>query len=303
MSGPIQPSDSFGDEETLVEVELREGRSASVGAARVVRVLPTKGRRTVGPWCFADLIVPPDFEDPRPLEIGPHPHIGLATVTWLFEGEVLHGDSLGTEQLIRPGQLNLMTAGHGIAHSEEGKTANVSGVQLWLAQPDDRRDGDSRFQHIESLPSLDLDNATARILVGDLGGESSPARIDHPAIGAELALRGGPCSVPVDTAFEIAIVPTDQRVSIGEIVVDPGWVALVPPGTAWIPLDSDGPTTVMLLGGSPLGTKIQMWWNFVARTLDEIEQAWRDWEAGNIDRFGHVPTGLQRVTAPRPHWL
>ena len=132
-------------------IDVREGRSTTVGGVPISRVLPTKGRRTVGPWCFVDLILPPDFDDPHPLEVGPHPHTGLATVTWLLEGEALHTDSLGSEQSIRPGQLNLMSAGNGIAHAELGTTDGIHGVQMWLAQPEATRHGASRFEHIPDL--------------------------------------------------------------------------------------------------------------------------------------------------------
>ena len=152
MSGPVQPLDAAVEQGPLAHIEVREGRSATVGATTVTRILPTKGRRTIGPWCFVDLILPPDFEDPHPLEIGPHPHTGLATVTWLLEGSALHSDSLGTEQPIHPGQLNLMTAGRGIAHAELGTTTGIHGVQMWLAQPEQTRHGASRFQHVPDLP-------------------------------------------------------------------------------------------------------------------------------------------------------
>src|SRR5207247_3440774 len=136
MSGPVEGFAEVTPGLGVSAIEVREGRSTQVGRMGVLRVLPTKGRRTVGPWCFVDLIRPEDVADPPPLEIGPHPHIGLATVTWLFKGSALHSDSLGTEQLIRPGQLNLMTAGHGIAHAELGvETASggIIGAQMWLA--------------------------------------------------------------------------------------------------------------------------------------------------------------------------
>ena len=123
MSGPLRERESGFEDRGIDLIEVKEGRSAEVGGLAITRVLPTKGRRTVGPWCFVDLMNPQDALSPDPMEVGPHPHIGLATVTWLFSGEALHGDSLGTEQLIRPGELNLMTSGHGIAHAELGMAA------------------------------------------------------------------------------------------------------------------------------------------------------------------------------------
>lgn len=130
MSGPIQQPDAECRDELLAQVDAREGRATDVGGLPVARVLPTKGRRTVGAWCFVDLLGPMDAEHPDPMEIGPHPHIGLSTVTWLLEGEALHTDSLGTEQPIRPGQLNLMTAGHGISHAEYAAKPPFRGAQL-----------------------------------------------------------------------------------------------------------------------------------------------------------------------------
>ena len=180
------------------------------------RVLPTKRRRAVGPWCFVDLMTPADLADPPPLEIGPHPHIGLATVTWLFEGSALHGDSLGTEQLIRPGELNLMTSGNGIAHAELGKgddgqgasIGGVMGAQIWVAQPEQTRHGGSEFQHIPELPRLDLKTGEATVLMGTYEGVASPARVDHPMVGLDITLAS---SVEIDTpaVFEFAVIPID----------------------------------------------------------------------------------------------
>ena len=305
MSGPIERRDiPEGDEDLLAAIEVREGRQTTVGGLDIVRVLPTKGRRTVGPWCFVDCMAPPDFDDPAPMEVGPHPHIGLATVTWLFEGEALHGDSLGTEQLIRPGQLNLMTAGRGIAHAEEGTSSRVRGVQMWLAQPDDTRHGESRFEHHEDLPVHDFPTAEAKVILGSFGGTSSTARVDTDLVGVDLDLRAGIVELPADPRFEYAVVPIDHPVKVGEAIVEPGWLGMVPAGLDMIPVESrDTGSKVMVLGGVPLGERIQMWWNFVARTKDELTEAWRDWQDGNTDRFGDVPSGLRRIDAPPPPWL
>ena len=154
MSGPVSTRDvppvGGATDAEPCEVEVTDSRSAAVGALRVRRALPRRARRTVGAWCFADHIGPDQVTDEEGLDIGPHPHIGLHTVTWLLRGEVLHRDSLGTEQVIRPGQLNLMTAGHGVVHSEESAGAyrgELHGVQLWVAQPSATRDGAPDFEH------------------------------------------------------------------------------------------------------------------------------------------------------------
>lgn len=303
MSGPVRPSDVSGIEEPLAAVEVLQGRTASLGGMDIARVLPTKGRRTVGAWCFVDLMIPPESDNPPPLEIGPHPHIGLSTVTWLFEGEALHGDSLGTEQLIRPGQLNLMTAGHGIAHSELGVKGGLRGVQMWIAQPEGTRHGASRFEHHAELPWVDLGTAEAGILVGSLAGATSPVVVDTPLVGAEVRMRAGRVEIPAETSFEYGVVPVDRRVKVGEAIVEPGWLGLVPAGLDVLPLESEGPGTVMVLGGVPLGERIQMWWNFVARTRQELTEAWRAWQAHDTDRFGPVPSQMERIEAPPPPWL
>ena len=196
MSGPLEDAEEVMPGLGISAIEVREGRTAQVGAMSVLRVLPTKRRRTVGPWCFVDLMHPEDVANPPPLEIGPHPHIGLATATWLFSGSAVHSDSLGTEQLIRPGELNLMTAGHGIAHAELGVETpqgigdgGAMGAQMWLALPDATREGASRFEHLADLPVAELPNARARVIAGEVAGEHSPARIDHPSVGLDVSRR------------------------------------------------------------------------------------------------------------------
>jgi quercetin 2,3-dioxygenase len=303
MSGPIQPPDLECQNELLAGVEAREGRTANVGGLDVVRVLPTKGRRTVGAWCFVDLLGPADAEEPDPLEVGPHPHIGLATVTWLLEGEALHSDSLGTEQVIRPGQLNLMTAGHGIAHAELAAQPPFRGVQLWIAQPEGTRHGGSAFEHHEALPEVELGYASGQVLAGTLAEVTSPARTDTPLVGADLALRQGRTVLPTERTFEHAVVPLEGRVKVGPEVIEPGWIALVPTGVTDLPLESEhGGGRLLVLGGEPLGDPVQMWWNFVARDREEITAAYREWR-GRTDRFGAVPSSLERIEAPRPPWL
>jgi hypothetical protein len=303
MSGPVEEKDVASVDEALSGVEVREGRRTSVGGMRISRVLPTKGRRTVGAWCFTDLILPADGLNPDPMEVGPHPHIGLATVTWLLEGEAVHSDSLGSEQPIRPGQLNLMTAGHGIAHAELGAPASLRGVQLWIAQPDGTRHGDPAFEHHPELPTVDLGAAEASVLVGALGDATSPARADTPLVGAELTLRRGVTRVPADASFEYAVVPLDDPIKVGDDIVEHGWLALVPPGAGALPIEAgvDG-VRCMLLGGRPLGEQVVMWWNFVGRSRDEITTAWRAWQDHDDDRFGPVISQLDRIDAPMPPW-
>lgn len=303
MSGPIDERDLTVSNEEEPVVTAREGRHTTVGGLDIVRVLPTKGRRTVGAWCFVDLMAPDDIMEPPPMEVGPHPHIGLSTVTWLFSGEALHSDSLGTEQVIRAGQLNLMTAGHGIAHAELGLKGG-RGVQMWVAQPEETRHGDSSFTHHPELPVWDFGVGEAAVLIGSLGGASSPAAAATPLVGAELTMRAGTVEVPTDRSFEFALVPLDGPMRIAGHVVEPGWIGLVEPGSDTLTIEAgDGGGRAMLLGGEPLGETIQMWWNFVARTKDEITEAWRAWQDHDTGRFAAVPSQLARIDAPRPPWL
>jgi quercetin 2,3-dioxygenase len=303
MSGPIEERDIDVVEEHDRKVDAREGRKATVGGLDIVRVLPTKGRRTVGAWCFVDLMAPDDLMEPPPMEVGPHPHIGLATVTWLLSGEALHSDSLGTEQVIRPGQLNLMNAGHGIAHAELGITGG-RGVQMWVAQPEETRHGASSFEHFDELPLWQFTTGEAAVFIGTLADVTSPATAATPIVGAEFRMGPGTVEVPADRDFEYALVPLDSPMRIEDHVVEPGWIGLVEPGPTALRIDAgDGGGRAMLLGGTPLGEPIQMWWNFVARTKDEITDAWRAWQDHDTDRFATVPSKLDRIDAPRPPWL
>ena len=238
MSGPVhEEASGVGPVQQTDLIEVREGRTADVGGLTVSRVLPTKRRRTVGAWCFVDLMAPGDLEDPKPMEVGPHPHIGLSTVTWLFEGSALHGDSLGTEQLIRPGELNLMTAGHGIAHSELGiqtsglgaRAGDYLGAQMWLAQPEATRHGASRFEHLAELPTHDLGTGQAQVFVGALGSAVSPATTDTAVLGAELTIEGF-VEVEADPRFEYALVPLDRPAKIEDTIIEPGSLGITPVG-------------------------------------------------------------------------
>lgn len=284
-------------------LDLTDGRDASVGALRVRRALPTKGRRTVGAWCFADHMGPAEVTETHGLDVGPHPHIGLQTVTWLVAGEVLHRDSLGSEQVIAPGQLNLMTAGHGVSHSEEATGAYrgpLHGIQLWVAQPEATRHGAPAFEHHAELPRYDLPGATATVLVGRLGDAVSPARRDTDHVGAELAVRDTTV-VPLDRGSEHALVVLDGSVRVGDDVVEPGRLAYLAPGHDELPLTVTEPARVMLLGGAPFGTRPVMWWNFVARSHEEIDAAYESWRTDD-GRFGTVRSALARIDTPPPWW-
>ena len=304
MSGPVEEADTGVLPASGLGVVVRENRTARVGTTDVMRALPTKGRRTIGAWCFVDMMLPGDELNPDPMEIGPHPHIGLHTVTWLLDGEAIHSDSLGTEQPIRPGQLNLMTAGHGIAHAELSAERGVLGLQMWIAQPELTRHGPSAFEHHGELLVVDVGIGTAKVLVGRLGDAESPARADTRLLGAQLDLGNGVFELRADSDFEYGLIPIEGRMKINDHIVEPGFLGILHPGQERLRIEAAGDDTrAMLIGGEPLESRVQMWWNFVARSRDELEQAWRDWDEDNTDRFPVVPSTLDRIEAPRPLWV
>jgi redox-sensitive bicupin YhaK (pirin superfamily) len=284
-------------------VEVRPSREAVVGDTAVRRALPQRGRRTVGAWCFIDHMGPLN-PGATPGGIGPHPHMGLHTVTWLIEGELLHRDSLGSEQTIRPGQLNLMTAGHGVSHAEEPTGhhgGGLHGVQLWVAQPEATRHGRPAFEHHADLPQVALGGgARATVLVGALEDATSPARRDTELIGVELRLAGR-TALPLEPGFEHALVVLEGAVLVEGVAVAPGELAYLGPGPDELVLAATGATRLLLVGGVPFESPVTMWWNFVGRSRDEVAAAGRQWNAGS-DRFGETGSAMGRIPAPAVPW-
>ena len=306
VSGPAGAADQAERPHADGAPEVADARETEVGGMLVRRSLPRPRRRTVGAWCFVDHFGPLAVGPDGGIDIGPHPHTGLQTVTYLLEGEVLHRDSLGSEQVIRPGQLNLMSAGRGVAHAEEpagrlagGKpgSGRLHGVQLWVAQPEATRAADPAFEHHEELPQADLGGATATVLVGELGAASSAARQDSPLLGAALDVRRGGVVVPLARAYEHLVVVLDGTLLLGDRPLRPGQSAHLPPGGDELALAAPDGAQVLLLGGEPFPEPIMMWWNFVGRSRDELREARASWAAGD-DRFGPVATGLSRIPAP-----
>jgi redox-sensitive bicupin YhaK (pirin superfamily) len=287
------------------EVEVIASREAQVAAIRVRRALPTKGRRTVGAWCFVDHMGPMSLDPDHSVDVAPHPHMGLQTVTWLFSGEFLHRDSLGSEQLIRAGQLNLMTSGHGVAHSEENpglRSGELHGMQLWVAQPTSTREGGAGFEHFAELPTLESTTLSASVLVGSFGGVTSPARRDSDHVGVELDFHGGAVTVPMDSTYEYALVVANGSVLVDGVVVEPGALAYLGAGRDEIRFESRGVSRALLIGGVPFDERLFMWWNFVARSQEEISDAWRAWASGD-ERFGRVASPFARIEVSPPPWL
>ncbi len=297
-------------------VELIAPRDVPLGGPRAMtvrRTLPSKQRSLIGPFCFADHYGPDDVAASGGMDVPPHPHTGLQTVTWLFEGEVLHQDSLGSVQAIRPGQLNLMTAGRGISHSEEGTPARfpaqrrLHGVQLWTALPDAARHGPPDFEHVADVPAVDVDGATVRVFMGSMAGASSPARAYSPLVAAQLDVPAGAVvGLPVDPAFEHGVLLDCGDLTVEGTPLEPAWLAYVAPGTDRLVLRAgDAPARAVLLGGEPFGEQVLMWWNFVGRTHEEVVAARAQWQAAvagdpdGVARFGRVP-GYPGAALPAP---
>jgi redox-sensitive bicupin YhaK (pirin superfamily) len=261
----------------------------------VRRLLPNKNRRMVGAWSFLDHYGPDDIKQVGGMWVPPHPHTGLQTVTWLFEGLGLHTDSLGSRQLIRPGQLNVMTAGHGICHAEisppQAPTL-LHGVQLWVVLPDDVRDTTPPgFTHLAELPTYDEDGTSVKVLVGELAGERSPATAYTPLVGAQITLApGAHATVPLERDFEYAVLVVSGAATVAGTEVPRNAMAYLGTGRHGLELatvDGVGEDTVlMLLGGAPFEEDIVMWWNFIGRSHEEIVAQRADW---NGDGIGFVP--------------
>jgi redox-sensitive bicupin YhaK (pirin superfamily) len=281
--------------------ELTGAREAKVGDITVRRFLPLRRRRTVGAWCFVDHYGPMSVDGVAGMQVPPHPHIGLQTVTWLLDGDVLHRDSLGSEQMIRPGQLNLMTAGHGIAHSEEspdGHDPRLHGVQLWLALPDRVRQMAPAFEHHADLPALGLDGFEVTVFAGSLAGAASPATVHSAIVGAEIgARRHARARIPLRPGHEHVIFAALGAATVEGAALVPGTLLYLGTGHESVTLAAAEGSTLFLLGGEPLGEPVLMWWNFVGRTADDIVEAAQDWGRGL--RFGKV-AGPEWAPLPAP---
>ena len=274
-------------------VDVVEARKAAIGdGTEVRRLLPQRTLRTIGAWCFADHYGPDEVSRGPGMQVPPHPHIGLQTVSWLFQGLVLHRDSLGSRQLIRPGELNLMTSGRGIVHSEEsaaGRPPVLHGLQLWIALPGTDRDAGPRFAHHAGLPVVPEGGASVTVVIGEYRGARSPAEVFSPLAGFEVAVPGGEeVSLAVRPDFEHGVIAADGPALVDGALIAPGLLAHLPPGLSRITLapgSGRARARFFVIGGPPFGERLLMWWNFVARTAAEIAQAREDWTAG---RFGGV---------------
>jgi quercetin 2,3-dioxygenase len=278
-------------------LDLLPGKEVLLGeSTRVRRLLPTLGRRLVGAWAFVDHYGPDDIATGAGMQVPPHPHTGLQTVSWLLEGEVHHRDSLGSDVTFGPRELPLMTAGLGIAHSEQSPVAHpalLHGVQLWVVLPEAVRDMPPVFEHYGSLPGFTSDGLTATVLVGELGGARSPASAHTPLMGADLELApGADVEIPLEPGFEYGVLASSGAAEVEGAPLTTGAMLYLGTGRRTLRLrggaTADGrPTRLMLLGGEPFEEHIVMWWNFVGRSGEEIADYAEQWNAES-NRFGAV---------------
>jgi redox-sensitive bicupin YhaK (pirin superfamily) len=258
-------------------------------AMRVRRTLPQRDRSLVGAWCFADHYGPDPVSETGGMVVPPHPHTGLQTVSWLFTGEVEHRDSAGHHALVRPGELNLMTGGHGVSHSEVSTPATtvLHGVQLWVALPDHARDQPARFDHYVP-PVVHGDGWEARVFLGSALGQSSPVETATPLLGAELLLdAGGTVTLDVDASYEHGLLLDAGSVVVEGQQVKPAELLYVEPGRTSVTVGALETSRLLVLGGPPFGEQIVMWWNFIGRSHDEVAAYRQEWQA-QITRGGEV---------------
>ncbi|WP_459250289.1 pirin family protein [Streptomyces youssoufiensis] len=271
-------------------------------STEVRRLLPSMGRRMVGAWCFVDHYGPDDIEREPGMQVPPHPHIGLQTVSWLHDGEVLHRDSLGSEQVLRPRELGLMTSGRAIAHAEQSPREHAKllhGAQLWVALPDAHRHTAPSWEHHAELPQVSGGGGlSATVILGDLDGARSPGTTFTPLMGADITLAAGTDTrLPLQPDFEYAALTMSGEAEVDGVRLAPGSLLYLGCGRRELPLRATVDSAFMLLGGEPFEERIVMWWNFVGRTHEDIAQAREDWASGT--RFGEV-SSYEGAPLPAP---
>lgn len=278
---------------TGAAVQIIEPRLVPLGGPRAMtvrRTLPQRARSLIGAWCFLDHYGPDDVGETGGMLVPPHPHTGLQTVSWLFEGEIEHRDSTGAHAMVRPGELNLMTAGRGIQHSEvsTADTRMLHGAQLWTVLPDDARFMQPFFEHTEP-EAVRFAEATVRVFVGELPGVGEPAeaRIFSPLVAAQLDLpAGASIDLPVDPSFEHGLLVDTGTAILHDTAVEEHHLAYLAPGQTALRITAAGgvPLRGLLIGGTPFAERIVMWWNFIGRDHDEIVQYRTEWQAERIER-------------------
>lgn len=267
-------------------------RDAMLGEGMPIRrALPARQKRLIGAWCFLDHVGPATLESPANFFVGPHPHIGLQTFTWMIKGETSHIDSLGYHQIIRPGEINLMTAGHGISHVEMSSsnfTPEVHIAQLWIALPDSHRNMPAKFEHYNNLPIIQEDNCKITVLAGEFKGHTSPVEVYTPLMGADIvATADSTIELPLNPAFEYGILVLEGHIDYNDESLEQGALLYIGADRTSFDLSLKAGTRLLLIGGEPFKEDVILWWNFVARTTEEVKQAVQDWLQG--DRFGLIP--------------
>ncbi|WP_080422165.1 pirin family protein [Burkholderia ubonensis] len=289
--------------------ERYPARAAEVGALPIHRALPNRQRKTVGAWCFLDHAGPVALSGDTGMHVGPHPHIGLQTFTWMIEGSVLHRDSLGYEQVIRPGEVNLMTAGRGIAHTEDTEDALLPGgrfhaVQLWIALPDAHRDRAPAFENYRNLPVHRDGGFTITVLAGAAFDRVSPAQVYSPLVGLDFASDGAArLAMPLDPAFEYAVFALTGDVAVDGAALEPNVLLYLGTGRDRLELTTEATARFIVLGGAPFEEDLLIWWNFVARSPAEMVAAADAWNArrGFGDVHGETASRMEAPALP-PAW-
>ncbi len=287
------------ESEGCIELVI-EPKEKDLGEFTVRRALPSRERRMVGPFIFFDHMGPAEFPPGEGIAVRPHPHIGLATVTYLFEGQIMHRDSLGVVQPIGPGAVNLMTAGRGIVHSERAgddldRTSRLHGIQTWMALPDRKEEMAPDFEHTpaDALPQIETDGTRVRLIMGEAFGVSSPVTCHSPTLYAELRMPAGAFIELPGTYTERAIYVVSGGVEVDGTRYGSGVMAVACAGSA-VTVTAAADSLVMLAGGEPVGRR-HIWWNFVASSKERIEQAKSDWRDG---RFESVPDDDEFIPLP-----
>jgi redox-sensitive bicupin YhaK (pirin superfamily) len=284
-------------------MEILSPREVPLGGVRAMtvrRTLPQRQRTFVGAWCFIDHYGPDEVDPQGGMVVPPHPHTGLQTASWLFTGEIEHRDSAGHHALVRPGELNLMTAGRGISHSEYSTpdTTRLHGAQLWLALPDADRHADPGFEHFVPTP-VTGDGWEARVFLGSLLGSTSPVHTYSPLLGAELRVRAGTTlSIPVDPAYEHGLLLDSGSLTVGDEALKADELGYLEPGRDVIEIAAAEDALLLVLGGPPFGEQIVMWWNFIGRDHDEVAGYRAQWQR-LLDEGGVAIEGDDRFSLPQ----
>lgn len=267
-------------------------RSAEIGKGTVIkRALPSREKRMIGAWCFLDHAGPVTFPQGDGLDVGPHPHTGLQTFTWMIEGTLMHTDSLGSKQLIRPYQVNLMTAGHGISHTEVAPETETQmhAAQLWIALPDEKLHMPPQFDHYPVLPKADQDQIEFTVLVGEFMGQTSPVAVHTPLVGVDMTAQAeSKTRIPLNPAFEYGFLALEGHAWVNGHELTQENMVVLEPGLEHIDVEIPKGHRVLLIGGEPFETPILLWWNLVGRTTEGLREAREQW-VNHDPRFGEIP--------------